>query len=431
MIATTRGGRPVGTFGLSTRLTVLLGLQACAQHSYGALSPAIRDGLGADAAQMGIIASALYLGTVIAAFGLGGWVDRRSPVRVTLVSAVAIAASLLVIAAAPLLSLVALGYLLVGLSRGAIPPLTDRLGYELAPVSQRGLVFGVKQTGTPLGAVVVGTLLAPIAATSIGWRGAFVVLAGTLLLSYVLVAVSLPPLPTPPPRTVGQPSPADRQDRDVIRLLARRLAAPTLFSFGLGIHQATVVTFLTLYLVDAAGLSAVRAARWFALLSIGGAVGRVAWGWMSDRLFHGNRAIALTTSAVLGGGMSILVGTVPSLLEGATGAAIVALYGSVSQGWVGVSRAWGAELAGPGLSGRAGGILLGSMMLGGLFGPLVFGTIVESRGGYPTAWIVLGITAIVSGFIALWSARNGSGSQAPDVQQVPLPDDRQDRKEDA
>lgn len=401
------GAAPRRAFPLGMSLAVLLGLQASAQHAYGALAPSIRDDLGAGADEMGLIAGALYLGTVLAAFGLGGWVDRRSPPRVTMMSAVAIAASLLFIAGARTLPLVALGYLLVGLGRGAIPPLTDRIGYELAPEHQRGLVFGIKQTGTPLGAVLAAVVLAPIAAGALGWRGAIIILAVGMVVGYAAVARTLPTSPAPAAGTVP-----DRTSRTVIVRLTRRLGVPMTLSFGLGIHQATVVTFLTLYLVDVAQLTAVRAARWFALLSIGGAAGRILWGWMSDRLFGGRRALVLAASAVLAGAMALVVGRVPSLLVGASGAALIAFYGLLSQGWIGISRAWGAELAGPGLSGRAGGILLGSMMLGGLLGPPVFGRIVESAGGYRTAWTTLGVITMFSGVLALWGALQEERSRA-------------------
>jgi len=385
------------------RLVLLLGLQACAQHAYGALSPAIRDDLGASASEMGLVASALYLGTVVAAFGLGGWVDRRPPAKVTVVASVAIAASLLVVAGSRTLPLIAFGYLLVGLSRGAIPPLTDRIGYELAPIEQRGFVFGIKQTGTPLGAVFAATVLAPIAATRVGWRGSIVFLAIGMVLAYAAVAATLPATATP----IGPSGTTNVEmstDRTLIVALAKRLGLPTMLSFGLGIHQATVATFLTLYLVDVAELSAVRAARWFALLSVGGALGRIAWGWMSDRVFDGRRAAALSVSAFLAGSMALLIGLVPTLLAGASGAGIVSMYGFVSQGWIGISRAWGAELAGPGLSGRAGGILLGSMMLGGLIGPPVFGRIVETAGSYSAAWTTLGLATLVTGLFAIGGA---------------------------
>lgn len=401
---------------LGAMLALLLGLQATAQHAYGVLAPHIRDDLQAGADEMGLIASALYLGTMLAAFGLGGWVDRRPPRLVVMICAIGIASSLLVIAGARTLGLISLGYLLVGLARGAIPPLTDRVGYELASPSRRGLVFGVKQTGTPFGAVLAAILLAPIASGDFGWRGAMIILAVLMLAGYAVGARMLPPSP------VGAAS----TDRDqtlwaTLTTLVRRLTVPMTLSFGLGIHQATVVTFLTLYLVDTAGLSAGRAASWFAVLSVGGAVGRVAWGSMSDHLFRGHRTPALASSAFLAGSMALLVGTRPTILGGTSGVILVAAYGFVSQGWVGISRAWGAELAGPGLSGRAGGIMLGSMMFGGLIGPLSFGIIVESS-GYRNAWIILGSSTLFVGALALREAlretyrRGGRTRRMPELQ---------------
>lgn len=398
-------GRPRSALSLGASLALLLCLQASAQHAYGALAPVIRDEFSAGADEMGLIASALYLGTVIAAFGLGGWVDRTSPRRVAMVCAGVIAVSLMMIVVSSGIVFIAAGYLLVGLGRGAIPPLTDKIGFDHAALGRRGIVFGIKQTGTPLGAVLAGVVLAPIATTVLGWRGALLILAGGVLLGSAAVTLTLPPELSRDHTTSG--GDAIQRPR-VTGALVRRLAIPMGLSFGLGIHQATVATFLTLYLVDATMLDAVGAARWFALLSIGGAAGRVIWGWMSDRVFGGRNALALATSAFLTGLMSLIVGTMPSLLAGASGAVLIAVYGLTSQGWIGVSRAWGAELAGPGFSGRAGGILLGSMMLAGLLGPPVFGWVVESGGGYRVAWTMLSGAAFASGALAMWGTRHTS-----------------------
>ncbi len=391
---------------LGIKLLVLMTAQATAQHSFAGLTPFIRDDLDLGAAELGLVSAALYLGTVIAAFGLGGWVDRRPARLVALVTGSGVALSLVVVAASPWLLGVTVGFLLIGISRGAIPPLTDRLGYELVPVQRRGVVFGIKQTGAPLGSIVAGMVLPPIAASAAGWRGSLVAAAALIAAIALVVSRSLAVSERAPRQVPDRPTDGAVEGAGAVMLrLLGLLVTPTVFSFGIGLFMAASMTFLALYLVDVGGLDAVRAARWFAAFGIGGAFGRIGWGWLSDNVFAGRRAYALAMTSSLGGLAAILIGLAPGLLVGVRGVLLVAVFGFFAQGWVGIVRALGAELAGPGYSGRAGGLLLGSMMLGGFLGPPIFGGIVEFAGGYAAAWVSVGGVALTCAALMLLTAR--------------------------
>lgn len=417
-----RGGAGHGVhYLLGIKLLILMTAQATAQHSFAALTPFIRDDLGLGAAELGLVSAALYLGTVFAAFGLGGWVDRRSARLVVAVSGLGVAVSLGIIAASPWLLGVTAGFLLVGLARGAIPPLTDRLGYELVPMHRRGVVFGIKQMGAPVGSVTAAMVLPPIAATAAGWRGSLTGAAVVIALLALVLARSLGiserGLREVPHRSKDT---APEGALSVMSRLLRLLITPTAFSFGVGLYMAASMTFMALYLVDVGGLDAVRAARWFAAFGIGGALGRVSWGWMSDNVFAGRRSYALVLCAFLGGSAAITVGLAPQLLVGIGGVLLIGAFGFFAQGWVGIVRALGAELAGPGYSGRAGGLLLGAMMLGGLLGPPIFGWVVEYAGGYTTAWVLMGSIAITCALLMLLTVR-GEGKTTTYPPDPPAP----------
>lgn len=393
-----------GAYGLAVTLLILMTSQAVALHSYATLAPFIRDGLQLDASTMGLLASAPYLGTLIAAFGLGGWVDRGVPHRVATITGGSVAVALGIVAASDRFVLVAAGFLLIGIGRGAIPPLTDRLGYERAPLHARGLVFGIKQTGAPVGSIFAALALPPIAATTTGWRGAIAVTAITIGVVAVVVARTL----TGPEDGAVRAATAvalDERRAGVVAKLLRILLAPTIYSFGVGLFMSSSMTFLTLFLVDVVGLDPVRAARWFAVFGIGGVAGRIVWGWLSDRMFRGRRSYTLGLVAVLAGGAAVAIGVAPGMLTGVVGAALIGGFGFLAQGWVGIVRVLGAELAGPGYSGRAGGLLLGSMMFGGLIGTPIFGWLVELSGDYVVAWIFVGALAVLSGLVMLPTAR--------------------------
>jgi len=406
--ASGHGEKPLAryTVGLGSYLLLLMALQALGQHSFGALSPFIRSDLGASGAEIGLMGAGLYLGTAAAAFLLGGWVDRRSPGAVTLVTGLGVAAALVVVGTAQVVAAVVIGYLFVGLSRGAIPPLGDRVAYEAAPLRSRGFVFGLKQTGTPIGSVLAAMALPPLATTTLGWRGAVLIAAAAIAVviagSRGLLAFVTPPgYGTRQTDAQGAAAPASRS---LGGGLLRRLWGVTIYSFGLGIFMSCAISFLTLYLVDAGGLDNVRAARWFAVFGVGGALGRVVWGWLSDRL-QGRRAVLLLLSATLGGGMAIVLGLAPPLFLAVPGGLAMGLFGFVGQSWVGVLRALGAEIAGPGSSGRAGGLLLGAMMTGGLVGPPLFGWLADTTDSYATGWVLVGALAALTGLTMLPAMR--------------------------
>lgn len=387
--------RAVGGF-----LLLLMAMQASAQHSYGVLAPWIRSDLAASQSQMGLVAGALYLGTATAAFAFGGWVDRRRPRTVLAATAGGMGAALSIVASAPALLLVLVGYMLVGLGRGAVPPLGDRLAYEGAPPAHRGSVFGIKQTGTPVASVLTALGLPVVAGGVLGWRAAVMTTATVVVVSGFLLWRVLPrTFPDPPPPTVAEAPVRERSGLPPGLLTALRPAM--VFSLGLGVFMSCAMTFLTLFLVDAGGFEAARAARWFAVYGVGGACGRVAWGWLSDRAFGGRRAVVLLLTAVIGGGLAIVLGLFTDAMLAAPYGLSMAVFGFVTQGWVGIVRALGSELAGPGMSGRAGGLLLGAMMVGGLVGPPLFGWLADVTGGYRVGWVLMGALSVGAGLAVL------------------------------
>ncbi|AYY12266.1 MFS transporter [Actinobacteria bacterium YIM 96077] len=402
------------TCRLAGYLAALMMVQAMAMQTYGALAPFIRTDLGVSASTMGLVAAAPYVGTAAAAFVSGGWVDRHHARTTVLLTGLGIAASLLIAAGFSTVTTVILGLALAGVSRSAIPPLSDRLGYEGAPLADRGFVFGVKQTGTPIGSALAAMTLPPLASAGLGWQGALATTAAVVAGATVALRHG-PDSAAPARRTVhdgaagvARGGPDDDQwagdtgTEDVRAAVAtklplvRQLATLIAISAALGVFMSSAMTFLTLYLVDDRGLAPVEAARWFALFGLGGGVGRIACGWLSDRAFRGHRGLALATSAAGGGMIAIMLGVAADPLIATTGALTMLIFGFFAQGWVGVIRLWGTELAGSGRSGRAGGLLLGSMMLGSLTGPPVFGWLVDTAGGYSTSWTVMGTLALAA-----------------------------------
>jgi MFS family permease len=168
--------------------------------------------------------------------------------------------------------------------------------------------------------------------------------------------------------------------------------------------QTVWMSFLVLYLQETVGLSLTVAAGYLALAQVSGMTGRVGFGVLSDRVFHGRRKVTLMFAG-LGSALCSLAmaGTGP----GASAAWLTMLAlaaGFVSIGWNGVQHTLMAELAGPRSAGTAVGLGLAISSAGVAVGPPVFGWFVERSGGYTGPWIGLAAT-MVGGLVLLGRVR--------------------------
>ena len=76
--------------------------------------------------------------------------------------------------------------LFIGVGQGPSNPASAHVLAQRVPREYFGMVFSVKQTGTPLGFALAGVLF-PALIGWIGWRGASLVSAGMLVAAAVLV----------------------------------------------------------------------------------------------------------------------------------------------------------------------------------------------------------------------------------------------------
>jgi sugar phosphate permease len=132
-----------------------------------------------------------------------------------------------------------------------------------------------------------------------------------------------------------------------------------------------------------------------AAAQVAGIGGRIGWGLLSDRAFHGRRLpvlrLILIVSAIacldlaLWGNVQSGLGWLPVMV--ATGAAIL--------GWPTVYLALIAELAPAGEAAAAIGIGLAIALIGGVIGPSLFGLVVDLSHTYDLAWMMLAAAAIL------------------------------------
>ncbi len=151
--------------------------------------------------------------------------------------------------------------------------------------------------------------------------------------------------------------------------------------------------YLALYLVDQIGWSKHAAAALLVAVHLGGVLGRLAWGALSDRRYGGRRVPALTWCAGMGVLFPVsLIALVrfPHLSE----VAIVAFIGGILLlGWNGLYSTLVTESAGPARGATAMGVSMTLLYVTTMTAPPLFGWLVDHT-SYTVGWTaVVGVMA--------------------------------------
>jgi len=138
---------------------------------------------------LGFVISALAAGSAVGSFGYG-WISarmkRRTLIRLILLGS---AVSIIPMAFLPPLSVLMLAGFLLGLSWGPYNPLISTLVQQRVPAHLQGRVFGV-QTAVFYAAPPLGMVLAGLAVESYGIKATYIVLAGVLSVTSILVLLT-------------------------------------------------------------------------------------------------------------------------------------------------------------------------------------------------------------------------------------------------
>jgi MFS family permease len=327
------------------------------------------------AAQAGSFLSAYYIGPSLVSLPSGTLADRWGIKRMLVLGQAVIALGLLAASFATSFGTFTMLLIGAGVGYGMLNPTSTKAVMGWSPPAHRATLVGLKQVGLPLGGML-GAALLPALAMAAGWRTALGLSAA--LIAAGAVASLL--LYHDPPTTGQTPR---RSTRGTIAAVFAAM-------------QTVWMSYLVLYLQGAVGLTLLAASRLLALAQLGGMTGRVLFGMLSDRLFGGRRRLPLVLAGVGSAACSLVVagtGDGASLL----GLGLLSfVFGVVGIGWNGVQHTWMAELAGPRDAGTAVGLGLAVSSAGVTLGPLAFGYVVQTVGGYRGPWITLALTMMVA-----------------------------------
>lgn len=354
------------------------------QQTPAAIGPVLITSLHISNAQLGLLTSAIWGGMLLGFIPFGVLVDRFGERPVLAGGALLLASALVTASMAstfwPLFLLLIPAA--IGASSGS--PGGARAIAEWFPRSRRGMALGIRQSGVTLAGITAALTLPPIA-LAFGWPAAFwtVAAAAVVAMGIFVVAYREP---------VGRRAESASLDPRVL-FTSRRFLAATAFGWVfMGVLGASV-TYLPSGLHHGAGLSVVTAARLLALLQLGGLVGRIGWGLVSDR------AGRLSTMAVTGVLCSVACLCMARLVHAGTPlvllGAIAFLLGLSGMGWNALYIAVAAEEVPIHNAASAIGVGTAITFTGLFVGAPLFGLLVDRSGGYTLPWTALAAWALL------------------------------------
>jgi len=247
--------------------------------------------------------------------------------------------------------------------------------------------------GITFGSALAAIVLLPLAAVT-GWRIAMVAACVALILAG---AISYLKYTESPLKDINKV-----KDSDSIFIRVKNIAKTkplvliSIIAFIINGSQMSLNVYLLFYIGNELLFGLAIAGTMFVLSEIGGSVGRIVWGTISDRFFDGSRFVVMfiLTIIALGGSLSMI------LLEPTTPvwilAVLIFILGFAVSGFNGLWMNIATELTPPEKAGLASGFSLTIGSMGVMVLPPIFGWIADANGSFIASWVFMGSLMMVA-----------------------------------
>jgi len=348
------------------------------------IAPKVAESLGVAPVLVGYHVGLTFGAAAVASIYGGIVVLRLGAARTTQLSMVSSVIGVALLAL-PHVGYVALGSLFIGTGMGFASPAASYLLVKHTSADRRNLLFSIKQTGVPLGGVIIA-LTAPILAVTVGWRWSLAMIA-TVGVATLLITERARVAWDSDHRPVGS---LRSTPFGGVPLVWRQKAlrwvalAAVLFSSV----QRILLSFTVIYLVTEGGYGLVEAGIMLSVAQVGGATSRIPWGWLADRLRSGLAVLTLICAIMIVSSIALI------LLEASWPRPLVYLLffllGASCVGWNGIVHAECARLSPAGMISLAAGGMSFFVFGGVMFGPPVFAAAYGMIGSYGgTLWLMV------------------------------------------
>ncbi|WP_374445448.1 MFS transporter [Stella sp.] len=391
-------GSWVGALGVTFAIQVAISFLSSA---VAVTAPMITAAAGVPVERIGYFSALSTVASMWYLMACGPLLGLFGPLRL-LQAGLALASAALLFVTVGDWTVVMVAAFVFGLGYGPVPPASSDILARHTPAGRRGLAFSVKQAGVPIGQAI-GGLAIPGLALALDWRWALAAAAA------VAVAIVLGTQPLRAGLDSGRSGNALRFEP------YRRILAPANFAqpyrtlrsvpnmalltyagFCFACAQGSLFSFYVPYFTADLGFAVTAAGTAYAVLQIGGAVGRISAGWLADR------TSAIATLTLLGATSCLALSVTASLSPALPWWVILAAATATGVSAVSWNGVYLAEVARIAPAGRVGDTTSASSFftfIGYAAGPAVFSFLVETTGRYDVvflAFAALPATAILS-----------------------------------
>jgi predicted MFS family arabinose efflux permease len=390
-----------------TTIFLAQALMTSGAYAFSVIAPVAAMDLDMDPDSVGFLASTLYLVAMLTGLGSQSAIVRWGAMRTF--------QGLLVLSGLGILSLMAghlafafLGAVLIGIATGPMNPCGSFVLSRVTPPTWQPLVFSLKQCGTPVGGMVAGGLLPPLALLY-DWRLALAFLPVWALLLFVFAPYGGIEVGRDARRSEMRPGSAQRPRGRmaavsiVLASLRDAFATPALRSVVmmgciLGVCQLGLAAYFVVYLWSETGMSPVEAGQVFVVFHVAGVVARIVMGAIAERYIP-------TRFLLQALGVLMAVGTAcAALFEPTTPLwwiyLVTVVLGLSGNGWVGLFFAELARLAPSNVASITGGAQF-AMYIGIFVGPLLYGVMLKNDISHAECLAVFAALALLTALMPL------------------------------
>jgi MFS family permease len=263
-----------------------------------ALLPLIKEGLGLNYLQSGVLLSAYTITSGLSQIP-GGWLgDRLRKSTVMAVGLGGIGLATVAVGLSPSYYPMIVILIIMGILAGGYHPSAVSLLSGYYDENRRGRVIAIHMVGGSIG-FSTGPLLGGLIADTLGWRWAFIIL-GIPAISAVPIIMKwfarVEKAAVIPPSGESSENELPQTRKAGIFQVLRPIAFILFLCVSMQLIAGVAMSFIPLYMVDKHGVSPAYAAILVGILRFGGIAGSLFGGWLSDG-WGRKRAIILSLVA--------------------------------------------------------------------------------------------------------------------------------------
>ena len=394
-------------------------LTTIAAHGFGRMSytiilPAMKDGLGFNYTQLGLLGTGNFIGYLTMAI-IGGFLAAHFGTRIVITAALGLMGITMILTGlAQSFGFAFAMRLLTGLGNGAAFVPAMALGSAWFSIRQRGFATGIVSAGIGAGTLISGLVIPPILSAfgASGWRFSWYILGGAVLLTSGIVYQFVRSNPEEKGlRQVGaEKSEAAQTDssatekvsapkwtdtvKGVIKMGSVWYLGVVYFFYGLS--YIIYMVFFAAYLVKEIGLSQEWAGGLWALVGGLSIFCGVLWGKISDWIGR-SRGAAL---AYLVLGLSYIIYALIKVDFGFYLSAI--LFGLTAWSIPTIMAAATGDFVGPRLAPAGLGFITLFFGIGQALGPALGGYLADVSGSFTLPFLVAGVISLAGMVLSLY-----------------------------